>query len=93
MSKLIIIVTRQNYYSSRESKHVMDMINPIVGAWESRRMVDEFFERRLKDFIANGYVYEHVNESHSIGMVERYLIKDPDEGLIVSYSVILEPLL
>lgn len=93
MSKLIFIVTRQNHYVTRGVNHALGMDNPIVGAWESRRMVDEFFERRLIDFIAKGYIYEHINESNSVGLLERYLIKDPDEGVIVSYSVILESLL
>lgn len=93
MKETIFIVTRQNFYVSRNVHYAMAMYNPVVGAWQSRRMVDEFFERRIPDFIAKGFVCEHVNEGISLGVVERFIIKDKCGVVDCAYSVIVESLL
>lgn len=93
MKETIFIVTRQNFYVSRNVHYAMAMYNPVVGAWQSRRMVDEFFERRIPDFIAKGFVCEHVDEGNSLGVVERFIIKDKCGVVDCVYSLIIEPLI
>lgn len=93
MNEHIFIVTRQNFYVSRNVHYAMAMSCPVVGAWQSKRMVDEFFERRVPDFIAKGFVCEHVKEDNSLGVVERYIIKDKYGVVDCAYSVIIEPLI
>lgn len=93
MNEQIFIVTRQNFFVSRGVHYAMAMCNPVVGAWQSKQMVDEFFERRIQNFIANGFVCEHVKEDHSLGTIERYIIKDKYGVVDCSYSVIVEPLI
>lgn len=93
MEEQIFIVTRQNFYVSRGNNHAMAMNNPVVGAWHSKLMVDAFFRRRSSDFIERGYTYEHVKEPHSLGTIERYIIKDKDGKIYCTYSVIIEPLI
>lgn len=93
MKETIFIVTRQNFYVSRNVHYAMAMYCPVVVACQSRLMVDEFFERRIPDFIAKGFVCEHVKEDHSLGVVERYIIKDKCGVVDCAYSVIIEPLM
>ena len=93
MVKQIFIIVRQHYYISRGTRHAMTTDNPVVVAWESKQMVDEFFERRLKDFYSKGLICVHVKDPNSEGCIERYLIKNAHGEIEVSYSVILENLL
>lgn len=93
MEDQIFIVTRQHFYVSRGTHHAMASDCPIVGAWRSKLMIDAFFRRRSSDFIEKGWTVEHVKESSSLGIIERYIVKNKQGYPEVSYSVILEPLL
>lgn len=93
MEKKIFIVTKQNYYVSRNVHYAMAMYNPVVVAGQSMRRVDDFFSRRIPQFIERGYTCEHVKESNSFGVVERYIIKDKCGVVDCAYSVIVEPLI
>lgn len=93
MVEQIFIVVCQRYYISRGTRHAMTTDNPVVGSWQSIQMVDEFFERRLKDFDSKGLICVHVKQPNSQGCIERYIIKNAQGEIELSYSVILEYLL
>lgn len=93
MNEQIYIVTRQDCFDSHGHRYALISDNLVVGAWQSKLMVDHFFERRIPFFIEQGYICEHFPESNSTGLVDRYIIKDRDGEINCSYSVILEPLI
>ena len=93
MNEQIFVATRQDYYVSRGVCYVLASDNPVVGVWQSKRMVDDFFNRRIPHFIERGCTCEHVKEPNSTGVVDRYIIKDADGYVDCVYIVTLEPLM
>lgn len=93
MVQEIFIVTRQHFYASRGEHHAMASDNPIVGAWQSKQMVDDFFKRRIPFYTERGYTCEYVRVPDSIGVLELYTIKNKEGFIDCTYSVILEPVL
>lgn len=93
MNEQIIIVTRQDFYVSRCTCYALASDNPVVGVWLSKRMVDDFFSRRIPQFIERGCTCEHVKEPNSTGVVDRYIIKDENGELDCVYIVTLEPVI
>lgn len=93
MYEQIYIVTRQDYCVSRGHRYALISDNPIVGAWKTKRMLDDFFARRIPRFIERGFSCEHVKEPNSTGVVDRYIIKDEHGDDDCVYIVSLEPLI
>lgn len=93
MSKQIYIVTRREQHAKHGINYAMNEHTKVVGAWERRTSVYDFFKRRIKHFVKKGYTYDHINEYNSVGLLERYIFKDSKRGEIVSYTVTLDDLL
>lgn len=93
MYEQIYIVTRQDYCVSRGHRYVLASENPIVGVWQSKRMLDDFFSRRMSHFIERGWSFQHFKEPNSTGVVDRYIIKDEDGNDDCVYIVSLEPVI
>lgn len=93
MNEQIYIVTRQDCFDCRGRRYALISDNVVVGALQSKLMVDYFFKRRIPEYIEHGYTCEHLTEANSTGLVDRYIIKDRDGEINTVYSVILEPVI